>query len=64
VRLSAWALLGLVAFQMVLGVWTLLNAVPMHLGLLHQGGALLVLAAAVLQLHLSRTAPDWRLRTI
>ncbi len=64
VRLTAWALLGLVAFQMVLGVWTLLNAVPMHLGLLHQGGALLVLAVAVLQLHLSRTAPDWRLRTI
>jgi cytochrome c oxidase assembly protein subunit 15 len=52
-RLSAWALLVLVVLQMALGIWTLLSAVPLHLGILHQAGAMLLLAAAILHLHLA-----------
>ena len=44
-------LLATVGLQIVLGIWTLLWAVPLWLGLAHQGGALLVLAAAIWNLH-------------
>ena len=44
-------MLAAVALQVVLGIWTLLWAVPLWLGLAHQGGALLVLAAAIWNLH-------------
>jgi len=44
-RLAAAALLLAVAGQFVLGVLTLVNAVPIGLGILHQGGAVVVLAA-------------------
>lgn len=37
--------------QIALGVWTLLWVVPLWLGLAHQGGALLVFAAAIWNLH-------------
>ncbi|MCA3556032.1 COX15/CtaA family protein [Aestuariivirga sp.] len=37
--------------QVALGVWTLLWAVPLWLGLAHQGGAMLVFAAAIWSLH-------------
>ena len=37
--------------QVALGIWTLLWAVPLWLGLAHQGGALVVLAAAIWNLH-------------
>lgn len=40
-----------VGLQIVLGIWTLLWAVPLWLGLAHQGGALLVLTAAIWNLH-------------
>jgi cytochrome c oxidase assembly protein subunit 15 len=40
-----------VLLQILLGIWTLLWAVPLWLGLAHQGGALLVLAAAIWNLH-------------
>jgi cytochrome c oxidase assembly protein subunit 15 len=40
-----------VGLQVVLGIWTLLWAVPLWLGLVHQGGALIVLAAALWNLH-------------
>ena len=43
--------LAAVALQIVLGIWTLLWSVPLWLGLAHQGGALLVLAAAIWNLH-------------
>ena len=49
--------------QIMLGIWTLLAQVPLWLGLVHQGGALIVLAAALWNLHslLSRSpAPDRR----
>ncbi len=44
-------LLAAVFLQIALGIWTLLWAVPLWLGLAHQGGALLVLAAAIWNLH-------------
>jgi cytochrome c oxidase assembly protein subunit 15 len=53
VEQSRWSLilLATVGLQVVLGIWTLLWAVPLWLGLAHQGGALLVLAAAIWNLH-------------
>ncbi len=48
---AGFILLGAVSLQVVLGIWTLLWAVPLWLGLAHQGGALLVLAAAIWNLH-------------
>ena len=53
VEQSRWSLvlLAAVGLQVVLGIWTLLWAVPLWLGLAHQGGALLVLAAAIWNLH-------------
>jgi len=44
-------LLAAVIAQIALGVWTLLWVVPLWLGLAHQGGALLVFAAAIWNLH-------------
>jgi cytochrome c oxidase assembly protein subunit 15 len=44
-------LLAAIGLQVVLGIWTLLWAVPLWLGLAHQGGALVVLAAALWNLH-------------
>ena len=54
-RFSAWTLVALVALQMALGIWTLLSSVPLHLGLLHQAGAMLLLAAATAHLYLAST---------
>ena len=48
---QAATLLIAVVLQAGLGIWTLLWQVPMALGLMHQGGALLVLAAALWNLH-------------
>jgi len=44
-------LLATVIAQIALGVWTLLWVVPLWLGLAHQGGALIVFAAAIWNLH-------------
>ena len=44
-------LLLAVLFQVALGIWTLLWVVPLWLGLAHQGGALIVFAAAIWNLH-------------
>ena len=43
--------LAAVGFQIVLGVWTVLAATPISLGLLHQAGALIVLTAAIYAAH-------------
>ncbi|NNL89532.1 MAG: COX15/CtaA family protein [Marinicaulis sp.] len=43
--------LAAVGFQFVLGVWTLLAATPISLGLAHQAGALVVFAAAIYAAH-------------
>ena len=44
-------LAGLVLLQIVFGIWTLLAQVPLSLALIHQGGAMLVFAAALWLLH-------------
>lgn len=52
---AGW-LVAAVLLQMAIGVWTLLAEVPMWLGLLHQAGAVIVLLAALANLHASRAA--------
>jgi cytochrome c oxidase assembly protein subunit 15 len=56
---SAFILMCLALLQATLGVWTLLLAVPIGLGLAHQAGAILLFAAALyhLWLTLARSAP-------
>ncbi len=44
-------LIGLIILQITLGIFTLINAVPVSLGVLHQLGAVLVLATLVLSLY-------------
>lgn len=51
-EISGWALVVAVFGQMAIGVWALLAGVPIYLGLLHQAGAMLLLAAALIHLHL------------
>lgn len=54
-QLSAGAL-GLALFaQFGLGIWTLVMSVPISLGLLHQGGALVLLAVALWNGHVLHT---------
>ncbi len=48
---AAYAVLIAVLLQVGLGIWTLLAQVPLHLGLAHQGGAMIVFAAAVWVMH-------------
>jgi heme a synthase len=48
--------------QAIMGVWTLLAQVPIHLGLIHQGGALVVLAFALAHLHYASLAPQMGVR--
>jgi cytochrome c oxidase assembly protein subunit 15 len=50
----AAALAGAVLLQILIGIATLIHAVPLSLGILHQAGALLVLAVAVWNLQASR----------
>jgi heme a synthase len=56
---SAFILMCLALLQATLGVWTLLLAVPIELGLAHQAAAILLFAAALyhLWLTLAKTAP-------
>jgi heme a synthase len=54
-RRAGWILMALIA-QMFLGIWTLLSAVPISLGLAHQLGALAVLSLCVYFLYWS--APE------
>ncbi|WP_375205703.1 COX15/CtaA family protein [Hyphococcus sp.] len=49
--------LAAVGLQIVLGVWTVLAATPISLGLLHQAGALIVLAAALYAAHGVKAPP-------
>jgi cytochrome c oxidase assembly protein subunit 15 len=50
-RLAAHLLLAVVAIQIALGISTLLLAVPVALGAAHQGGAVVLLAAALFANH-------------
>ena len=54
VRDSAFVLTAAVVLQAALGIWTLLAHVPLSLGLVHQGGAAIVMALAVWHLHATR----------
>lgn len=56
VRGSAWLLALAVLAQAALGIWTLLAVVPLHLALLHQGGAALLFIVAMRHLFLMRQA--------
>lgn len=47
---ARWLLIAVFA-QMLLGIWTVVAATPISLGLLHQGGALIVFAAALYAAH-------------
>ena len=51
VRMSGVAILLAVLAQIGFGIWTLLAHVPITLGLIHQGGALVVLTACIWHLH-------------
>lgn len=55
---EARLLLAAVVAQALLGIWTLLAATPLALGLLHQAGALLVFSCAIMLAH--RAAPRAR----
>ena len=60
---AAVFLLLAVLAQIGLGIYTLLAQVPLHLALMHQGGAMLVFAAALWNLHVMLTrlpVPDRR----
>lgn len=51
-RSAAWLLAGVLA-QAALGIWTLLQAVPIGLGIAHQSCAAILLALAVRHLHVT-----------
>ncbi|MGB7204785.1 MAG: COX15/CtaA family protein [Anderseniella sp.] len=51
VRMSGLAILIAVLAQVAFGIWTLLAHVPISLGLIHQGGALVVLTMCLWHLH-------------
>lgn len=48
------AVLSIVGLQILLGIWTVIAATPIGLGLLHQGGALLLFCAALFAAHGAR----------
>ncbi|WP_424956519.1 COX15/CtaA family protein [Hyphomicrobium sp. 1Nfss2.1] len=48
---SAALLAGCVVAQMLVGIWTLLSGVPLELGLAHQAGAAIVIAATTFHLN-------------
>ena len=54
------ALLAAFLLQAALGISTLLMGVPVALGAAHQGGAVLLLAAALWHAHAARPRPAWQ----
>ena len=57
-RHAIWLLLGMLALQIALGIATLLLHVPVWLAAAHQGGAVLLLSAALLANHALRSPPS------
>jgi cytochrome c oxidase assembly protein subunit 15 len=55
-RDRAAVVLGMTGVQILLGVWTVIAATPIGLGLLHQGGALVLFAAALYAAHGAQTS--------
>ncbi len=60
VRMSGLVILLTLLAQTGFGIWTLLAHVPITLGLIHQGGALVVLTACIFHLHEVCAAPQAR----
>ncbi|MFV3074709.1 COX15/CtaA family protein [Niveispirillum fermenti] len=58
-RAALWLMLG-IGGQVVLGITTLLHAVPVALGAAHQGGALIVITLLIRSLHTLRRHADDR----
>ena len=56
VALTATLLLGALGLQIVLGIWTLLEAAPVSLSAIHQLGAVALLTAAILHIFALRRA--------
>lgn len=54
VSLSAWALLIAILAQAALGIWTLIEVVPLSLGIAHQAGAVVVFGIGIWHLHCVR----------
>ena len=54
-QLSAGLLGVVMLLQVGLGIWTLLARVPISLGLLHQGGAIVLLGIGLWHLHVIKT---------
>lgn len=54
---SAVFLMLAILVQAALGIWTLLAVVPLSLGVLHQGGAVIVLGCAVWHVHAAARHP-------
>ncbi len=52
---AAWWLIGMVVLQFVLGVLTLVNAVPVGLGVLHQFGAALLLLLTLTNVYFDKS---------
>jgi heme a synthase len=61
VAMTGAALIAAVLLQVFLGIWTVLAQVPISLGLMHQGGALVLLAIAIYHLH-ELSVPQTRLQ--
>ena len=59
-RLACNLLLALLAVQVTLGIVTLVNGVPLVPAAAHQGGAVLVLGAALWAAHALRCTPALR----
>jgi cytochrome c oxidase assembly protein subunit 15 len=56
---TANVLLAVLGAQVLIGIWTLLEVVPIWLGALHQFGAVALLTAAVVHLFALRSAPSY-----
>ena len=57
---ASLALVILVLVQYLLGIFTLINYVPVSLGSIHQGFACLVLLCSVYLVYIVRTVPEPR----
>ncbi|HEX5002233.1 MAG TPA: COX15/CtaA family protein [Bacteroidia bacterium] len=62
-RLALHIVMGAVVVQFLLGVYTLLFAVPLVLGVLHQAGAFALLSAFIYLLHTLKRGPAVQVKT-
>jgi cytochrome c oxidase assembly protein subunit 15 len=57
IRKLSHATVAIATIQVTLGILTLLNHVPVNLGILHQSGSLTLLTFMIMLLHSLRTPP-------